>query len=85
MYLGELEEWDVYKRWISDSGDPEVKVPLKEFLCLEETDHCAKDPWGDFGNVPEKGRTYLTDDFFPSLNREVSAEIIWMYSLYQIL
>ena len=78
MYLGELEEWDVYKRWISDSRDPEVKVPLKEFLCLEETDHCAKDPWGDFGNVPEKGSTHLTDDFFPSI---VSPKIIWIYSI----
>lgn len=54
MYLGELEEWDVYKRWLSESKDPEVQEPLKKFLCLEETDHCAKDPWGDFGNVPEK-------------------------------
>ena len=54
MYLGEIEEWDVYKRWIADDKDPKVKAPLKEFLCLEETDHCAQDPWGDFGSDPEK-------------------------------
>ena len=59
MYLGEIEEWDVYKRWIADDKDPRVRAPLKEFLCLEETDHCAQDPWGDFGSDPEKARLFL--------------------------
>ena len=74
MYLGDLEEWDVYKRWISDSEDPDVPEPLKKFLCLEETDHCADDPWGDFGNVVEKGSFFwrIWDDALTLFNRRIN-------------
>jgi len=56
MYLGELEEWDVYERWLADARDPKIQIPLKKYLCLEETKHCVGkgDYFGDFKKVPEE-------------------------------
>ena len=56
MYLGELEEWDVYERWLADARNPKIQIPLKKYLCLEETKHCVGkgDFFGDFKKVPEE-------------------------------
>ena len=56
MYLGELEEWDVYERWLADARNPKIQIPLKKYLCLEETKHCVGkgDYFGDFKKVPEE-------------------------------
>jgi hypothetical protein len=53
MYLGEIEEIEVYDRWLEETR-AKVNEPLKEFLCLEVTKHCKDDPFNDFGNKPEK-------------------------------
>ena len=39
MFLGDLEEIDVYERWIDEMADGEDE-PLKKYLCIELNKDC---------------------------------------------